>query len=183
MAKNIKKLLFSIPTAILGVLGFILFFTTAFIARNTASDNYTRVFFNGDIVTRLGDLVITLNSSSFPDALFILCLIGFILIILGSAYTMTLAVANKDCIISNRKAPGPVTGILFLLGGILGFIGLMIFIPWGMDYFESSSSSTYGLGFIFTLIVMILFLLIGAFLLVLTFMNKDKKRNSKKKKK
>ncbi|MHA1355853.1 MAG: hypothetical protein ACTSR1_11845 [Candidatus Heimdallarchaeota archaeon] len=182
MAKNIGKLIFSITTMVSSILGLILFFTTSFISRYETIDNFTRIFFDGDIKTRFGSLIIVVNDSDFPDALMILGLIGLILIILGSVYTTSLAFTKKNCYISNRKAPGPVTGMLFLLGGIIGFIGLMFVVPYALDYFETFSSFTYGFGFIYTLILVILFILLGVYLLILTFTNKDKKRSSKKKK-
>ena len=181
MAKNNKNVILSILTAVLSILGLILFFTTSFLARNDASDNYTRVFYDGDFKTRFGDAILTLNDSNFPDALFILGLIGLVLIILGSLYYLTLATTNNRCLISKRNAPGPIAGLLFLLGGLIGFIGLMIFVPYGIDYLDSHGSFSYGLGFIFTLIVVILFILVGVFLLALTFTNKDKRSSSKKK--
>ena len=128
--KNNNNLILSILTTTLSILSLILFFTTSFLARNDASDNYTRVYYDGDVKIRFGDAVLTLNDSDFPDALFILGLIGLLLIIIGSLYMTTLTLTKKNCYLSNRKAPSPVTGIFFLLGGLLGFIGLMIFLPY-----------------------------------------------------
>jgi hypothetical protein len=183
MAKNSNKLILSLITTVLSILGLILFFTTSFLARNEEIDNYTRIYYDGDIKTRLGDAILTLNDSDFPDAVTILGIIGLVLIILGSLYYLSLAATKNDCLLSKRKAPGPIAGILFLLGGLLGFIGLMVFLPYGIDYLETFSSFSYGFGFIFTLIITILFLLVGVFLLILTFTKKDKKRITKKKKK
>ena len=91
-----------------------------------------------------------------------------------------LALTEKDCYISNRKAPGPVTGILLGVGGLIGFIGMMVGVPYGTDIIEANSDYTFGLSFIFSLIVFILMLLYGIFLVVLTLMNKDKKRKPQK---
>ncbi|MHA1156381.1 MAG: hypothetical protein ACTSQK_09760 [Candidatus Heimdallarchaeota archaeon] len=182
MAKNSNQLILALGFTVLSVLGIILMMTTPFLAINEASDQYFRIFYDGDTKWRIGNFSFTGEDPNFPEAVPILILIGIIIIILGSSYMTVLAISNKNCIISNRKAPGPITGIFSALGGILGFIGMMVFLAYGIDKIKSNSNYGYGFGFIFGLIVFVIFILFGAYLLILTLLNKDKKRKSTKKK-
>ncbi len=182
MAKNSNQLILALGFTILSVLGIILMMTTPFLAINNASDQYFRIFFDGDTKWRIGNFSFTGEDSNFPEVIPILTLIGIIMTILGSAYMTALAIADKNCFVSNRKAPGPITGLFSVLGGILGFIGMMIFLAYGIDKIESNSDYGFGLGFIFGLIVFVIFILFGAYLLILSLQNKDKKRKRAKKK-
>ena len=180
MAKNYSKLAIAIVSSVIAVLELIFLLATPFVSRYESSENYTRIFIDGDTKTRFGSLIVEGHDSDFPGAVLILGLIGIIFVLLGCAYMTLLALTEKDCYISNRKAPGPVTGILLGVGGLIGFIGMMVGVPYGMDIIEASSAYSFGLSFIFSLIVFILMLLYGVFLVVLTLMNKDKKRKTKK---
>ena len=173
MAKNYSKLIIAIIASVIAVLGIIFLLTTPFISRYEDSDNYGRIFIDGDTITRWGSVTVEGHDSDFPGAVLILGLIGIIFVLLGCAYMTLLAITEKDCYISNRKAPGPVTGILLGIGGLIGFIGMMVGVPYGKDIIEANSAYTFGLCFIFSLIVFILMLLYGIFLVVLTLMNKS----------
>lgn len=184
MAKtNYNKLILAIVISVVNILGLIFLLTTPFIARFDAIDDYFRIFYNGDTKFRFNDVIVHGNDSDFPGAVPVLALIGIIVILIGSIYMITLAISKKDCFISNRKAPGPISGTLFFIGGLIGFIGMMVFLPYATDLLDNFSELSIGFGFVISLIIFILMMLYGIFLVILTLLNKDKKRKPRKKKK
>jgi hypothetical protein len=178
LKRSNKSLILSLLTFILGALGLI--FLTAFpvISSYTDSDNWYRIFFNAKVKWRLVGITTVYSASNFPIAFTLLSLIGIIVIILGSIYWLFHTFAGKNnCALSNFRLPGPVTGVLLGLGGVIGFIGSMVFIPYGND--TTSGSQNYAIGYIVTTLILGLFILIGAYIL---FTSKKGKKSSKKKK-
>jgi hypothetical protein len=154
--------------------------TTPFIYRFDSSDYYIKIFFDGDSKTFIYNIIVEGSDSNFPNATTIMSIIGIVIILVGVLYTLALAITKNDCLLTKRKAPGPITGTFFLVGGLLGLIGLLVLVPHASDLFEANSNYDYGFGYIFTLIIVSLFILVGLFLLILTFTNADKKRTKKK---
>ena len=184
MAKNNNfELILSIVITVVNILGLVFLLTTPFLSRFDAIDDYTWIFYNGDSKTRFGDLIVKGHDSDFPNAVPVLTLIGIIVVLIGCIYMTTLAISKKNCFISNRKAPGPISGALFIFGGLIGFIGMMVCLPYATDVIDSPFDYSIGFGFVISLIIFILMLLYGIYLVVLTLLNKDKKRKPRKKKK
>lgn len=179
--KNNTILAIAITVLVLSVLGLILMLTTSFLSIYDDYENYFRIFYNGDTRFRAGDVIINGDASDFPAAVPVLVLIGIITILLGSVYMTILALTKRDCFISNKKAPGPISGALLVFGGLFGFIGMMVFVPFGVDRIEGNSNYDFGFGFVFTLIVFILLLLFGIYLIIVNLPKKKKKRKYKKK--
>jgi drug/metabolite transporter (DMT)-like permease len=114
----------------------------------------------------------------FPIAFTILSLIGIIVLISGSIYWLFHTFTGKQkCEITKFSLPGPITGALIGLGGAIGFIGSMVFIPYGNDV--TSGPITYAFGYIVPTVVFGLFLLFG---FIFLFTSKKGKKSSKKKK-
>lgn len=177
--KKNTNLFLSLLTFILGVSGLIFLLTTAWVENYIDSDNWYRIFFNGNFKLRIAGFTTTSAVSGFPVAVTVLVLIGIIAIVLGTIYWLIHVLAGKkNCEFSKFRLPGPVVGVLLGLGGLIGFIGSMVFIPFGNDH--TGGFNSYAYGYIVVTVILGLFLLIGAIVL---FASKKGKKSSKKKKK
>lgn len=185
-----KQMILGLGVLLLSIIGVIILTTAPFLSDYENSTNFARIWFNGRWKTKfkIGNSII-INSgtaddfSNFPGTVPILTLIGIITIIVGSLYWVLLGFAGKDCVLTDRKAPGPISGFSFLLGGIVGFVGTMLFIPFANEHIENSIFDySYAFGFIVTVVIFSLFILIGGYFVYLTISNKDKKRRRRRRK-
>lgn len=173
LKKSEKNLFLSIISLIIGVLGLIFLTTTAMISDYNDSDNWFRIFFDGRTKRKIGGVTISVMDNDFPMAFTVLTVIGISLIILASFYWFGHALGKKNnCFITNYRLPGPLVGTSMVLGGLLGFIGSMVFLPYGNDIVDGSSS--YAFGYISITVILGLFLLIG--LLIIFTSKKGRKR-------
>ncbi|NHJ47064.1 MAG: hypothetical protein FK733_04680 [Asgard group archaeon] len=178
MKRNNKSLILSLLATVLGITGLIFLTATAVVSNYVDSDNWYRVFFNGVVKWRLIGITSIYSMSGFPIAVTVLSLIGIIATILGSLYWFGLALTGKKkCSFTDFKLPGPMVGIIVGLGGIIGFVGSMVFIPFGNDII--SGAQHYAIGYIIPTTIFGLFILIGILILATT---KKGKKTSKKKK-
>jgi hypothetical protein len=178
LKRDSKNLFFSILVFILGVSGLVLLTTLALIENYFNSDNWYRIFFNGNVKWRIAGITTTYPASGFQIAFTYLALIGIIMIILGSIYWLGHVLAGKkNCKFSEFKLPGPIVGVLLGFGGLISFTGSMVFIPYGNG--ATGGGNVYAFGYIVTAIIFGLFLLIGVFIL---FTSKKGKKTSKKRK-
>ncbi|MBD3191430.1 MAG: hypothetical protein GF308_12350 [Candidatus Heimdallarchaeota archaeon] len=186
-----KHMILGLGVLVVSITGLIILTTAPFLSDYENSGNYARIWFNGRWKTKFtvwNSIIINTGTaddfSNFPGTVPILTLIGIITIILGSLYWALLGFAGKDCVLTNRKVPGPISGFSFLLGGIVGFVGTMLFIPFANERIENSAFDySYAFGFIVSVVVFSLFLLLGGYLAYLTISNKDKKRRSRRRRK
>ncbi|MBN1331109.1 MAG: hypothetical protein JXA54_16670 [Candidatus Heimdallarchaeota archaeon] len=194
MTKLDTKTIFSIIFLSLSILGIVFLTTTAMISNYEDSNNFYRIFFNGrwKLKFQVGSIITTLdgdqddfNNPSFPLSFTILALIGMITIVIGSAYWFIHSISGKkNCSLTKYKMPGPVDGITMGIGGLVGFIGSMVFLDFGNEIIEGSNN-TYAFGYIVTTIIFLIFLLVGLSILILSKKKPKsvKKNRSKKKKK
>jgi hypothetical protein len=167
-------MILSLIAFVVGVFGLIILTTTPLVSSYTDSDNWYRIIFNGNVKWRIVGFTTIYSASGFPIAFTYLSLIGISAIVIGSIYWLFLTfTGNKNCALTDFSLPGPITGILFSLGGIIGFIGSMIFIPYGNDV--TTGGIRYAIGYYAATIVLGLFILIGA-LILLTLKKGKKKR-------
>ncbi len=164
----------------MGIFGLLVLTTAALISNYNDIDNWSRLFFNGNLKTKIGGGdPFTIFDNDFPTAFTVLSLIGIIAIILGAIYWLAVSLSKKNnCLFTNYNLPGPITGAFMGLGGILGFIGSMVFIPYGNDFVEGGFYN-YAFGYILVTVVFGLFFIIGLLIVLTT----KKGRKPKKKKK
>ncbi|NHK31087.1 MAG: hypothetical protein FK730_07025 [Asgard group archaeon] len=178
MKKNSRSLFLSILAFVLSALGLILLTTIALVSNYVDSDNWYRIFFNGITKWRVVGITSIYSATGFPVAFTVLSLIGIIAVILGSIYWLIHVLGGKrKCKFSKFKLPGPIVGVFLGLGGLIGFIGSMVFIPYGNNV--TGGFNSYASGYIVPTVILGLFLLVGAFIL---FTSKKGKKSSKKKK-
>ncbi|NPE07256.1 MAG: hypothetical protein GNW80_03150 [Asgard group archaeon] len=179
MKKKSRNLLLSILTFILGALGLIILTTVALVQNYVDSDNWYRIFFNGITKWRVLGVTSIYSASGFQTAFTYLALIGIGFIVLGAIYWLIHELTGKrKCKLSKSKLPGPIVGVLLGFGGLVGFIGSMVFIPYGNDV--TGGFNSYASGYIIPTVIMGLFILIGAIILLTSMSGK---KTSKKKKK
>jgi hypothetical protein len=194
--KNTNQIIYSIIALALSIAGLVVPFLFPFLGfRDSDTGDYGRIFYNGRWKTKVeifNSIIINNGGASsfdnFTQAVPILVLIGSISIVLGSLYWFLLALSGNDCILTNRKIPGPITGVLSIVGGVVGFIGTMIFIDFGKEpqindmsaIFLASTDLSYRFAFYFCIVIFSLYLLLGILLLFMTFTGRDKKRRRRR---
>jgi len=178
LKKNSKNVLLSFLVFLLSASGLILLAITPLISNYYDSDNWYRIFFHGITKWRIAGFTSVYEASGFPVYFTYLTIIGISIAVLGSIYWLIHTLSGKrKCNLTNFDLPGPFTGVLLGLGGLISFIGSMVFIPYGNNV--TGGGNTYAYGYIVTAVIFGLLLLIGVMIL---FTSKKGKKTSKKKK-
>ncbi|NHJ85425.1 MAG: hypothetical protein FK734_08170 [Asgard group archaeon] len=68
---------------------------------------------------------------NFPKSASIFIGLGLLIAIIGAIYVFWLVYSNKPCYIT-RERPGPVGGIIVIIGAIFYFIGNLIYLKWSL---------------------------------------------------
>ncbi len=178
LKKNSNNILISFLVFLLSASGLIFLALTPLISNYYDSDNWYRIFFHGITKWRIAGFTTSYEASGFPLHFTILSVIGISLAVLGSIYWLLHTLSGKrKCSLTNSELPGPITGFLLGLGGLISFISSMVFIPYGNN--ATGGGNTYAYGYIVTAVIFGLLLIIGAMII---FSPKKAKKSSKKKK-